>query len=80
RKAYEAGEKGWKNYSGEVEKKIQEGAANEAKKDSLIKKQIDQIKSLKFYKHIVIGFFSIIGVIILLYVLSIVGRIAAARI
>ena len=77
RKAYEAGEKGWKNYSGEVEKKIQEGAANEAKKDSLIKKQIDQIKSLKFYRNLIWGACSLVGLLIVGYILLVVLKIGA---
>jgi hypothetical protein len=80
RKAYEDGEKGWKNYSSEVEKKLRDDAINEAKKDSLIKKQIDQIKSLKFYRNLVLsivgGIILIIGIYVFLVILKIGARAA----
>jgi hypothetical protein len=79
---YVKGEEVWKSYSEEVDAKIRQDAANALKKDDLIKKQETKIKSLVWYRNIVIGSLSFVGILILLYVFSLLVRagIAGARV
>ncbi|MCK9282301.1 MAG: hypothetical protein M0P71_16920 [Melioribacteraceae bacterium] len=77
KKAYEQGELGWKHFGDEVGEQLRKDAANQIKKDELIKKQIDQIKSLKWYRNIIWGACSIVGLLIIGYILLVVLKIGA---
>jgi len=79
---YVKGEEKWKEFSDEVSVKIQKDEENNLKKDNVIKKQESKIKSLIWYRNIVIGAITLVGLLIGLYVFSLLIKagIAGARV
>jgi hypothetical protein len=79
---YVKGEESWKGYSNSVETQLRKDAENNLKKDKVIVSQEKQIKSLIWYRNIVWGVIGGIGLIIALYVFSLLVRagIAGAKV
>jgi len=79
---YVKGEEVWKSYSSEVDTKLKQDAENALKKDNLIKKQDTKIKSLVWYRNIVWGVVGGVGLLIALYIFSLLIRagIAGAKV